>query len=426
MKTKNAAPDCLTPEARKIYVGLEALIPTIRAAAREGEMIGCLPADTVEAMRKTGLFMASVPLELGGYALGARDLMELLALVGRADGSAGWTTMISSGFVRLMMTYPDEVMEEVYTGAAEWPGPVVSGASLFSEKIQKGVLTPDGVIVKAGGVWGFGSGCKHAKFVGVGVEYDDEDGVPQRAMALLPKGNYEIVDDWNVMGLSGSSSNSVTTTKDVLVPMRHISRLADFGNRLDSIRTRYTGLGFSLDRLGLMLIVAMETMSIILGMAEGALEVFIDQAMARKPFNLPYEKIADAASTQVSAAKAKSKISAARALIATRADHIDYHAQEGIPFTPLLESEFIMDFAYAGSLAGQAIDQLQLTLGSSTVSLSNPIQRYARDARVALTHGSTRLEPCAEIFGRQLLGRAPFSEMAAVPGVSKANKKAAA
>ena len=39
-------------------------------------------------------------------------------------------------------------------------------------------------------------------------------------------------------------------------------------------------------------------------------------------------------------------------------------------------------------------------VGSSTVNLRNPIQRFARDMRVALTHRSTRLDPTAEISKR--------------------------
>ncbi|WP_449487471.1 hypothetical protein [Streptomyces griseorubiginosus] len=40
---------------------------------------------------------------------------------------------------------------------------------------------------------------------------------------------------------------------------------------------------------------------------------------------------------------------------------------------------------------------------------------------MALTHGSTRLDPAAEISGRHLMGQTPFTDgMAAVPGVAKA------
>lgn len=86
----------------------------------------------------------------------------------------------------------------------------------------------------------------------------------------------------------------------------------------------------------------------------------------------------------------------------------------------------MMDFAYAGTLAAQAIDMLQLAVGSSTISDKTPIQRFARDARVALAHGSTRLDPLAEINGREILGQPSFSGFSgATPGVPDESGKTA-
>lgn len=242
-----------------------------------------------------------------------------------------------------------------------------------------------------------------------------------RGMVLLERGQYEIVDDWKVMGLCGSSSNSVTVPADVFVPEHRFADLADLPTNLGNLRNRFGGLGYRLDGLGLMLIVAMETMAITLGMARGAFDCFVAQCEKKKPFNLPYETLAATPSIEVVAGKTRAMINAAEALIFSRADHIDRKATAGEAFTPSEESEIMMDFVHAGNVCGAAIDMIQIALGSFTVSLSNPIQRYARDTRVALTHGSTRLDPAAEISGRQLMGLPPLSAFAAaVPGVDKA------
>ncbi|WP_249138294.1 acyl-CoA dehydrogenase family protein [Phenylobacterium montanum] len=401
------------------------LIPLIRQHASEGERIGCLPPATLAAMHETGVFQVSAPLEHGGYALGARDLAEIVANVAQGDGSAAWIVMIASGFARVMLTFPDETVAAVYGRASQWPGPVVASASLFSDRIQKGRPIDGGYIIEAGGKWAFGSGCKHAAFMVVGVEVEETPGVPTRLMVLLEKGQYRIIDDWQVMGMSGSSSNSVAVDEDVFVPASRVVPLAELPQRLDGLRQRFGGQGYKLDALGLMLIVAMETMAITVGMARGAFDCFVEQARARKPFNLPYEKVADAPSVQVVAGKVKAMINAAQALIFERAAYIDRKANGGEAFSPAEEAEIMMDFVHAGNVCGAALDMMQIALGSSTVSLSNPIQRFVRDARVALTHGSTRLDPAAEISGRQLLGHAPFASFAAaVPGVAKAEKEA--
>lgn len=411
----------MTAEGRQIRDGVRALVPLIRKHAAEGEALGCLPEETLNALADVGAFRLSVPVEYNGLALGARDLAEIVTEIARGDGAAGWLTMIGSGFARVMMTFPDQAVEEVYSHVPAWKGPVVASASLFSDKIQRAHKVEGGYIVEAGCKWGFGSGCKHAAFMVVGVQVGDV-----RGMVLLERSQFEIVDDWKVMGLCGSSSNSVTISTEVFVPDHRFANLADLPVKLDDLRNRFGGLGFQLDGLGLMLIVAMETMAITLGMARGAFECFVEQCETKKPFNLPYETLAATPSIDVVAGKVRAMINSAEALIFARADHIDRKAAAGEPFSPSEESEIMMDFVYAGNVCGSAIDMIQIALGSFTISLSNPIQRYARDARVALTHGSTRLDPVAEISGRQLMGLASFGAFAAgVPGVDKAQQEAA-
>lgn len=417
-----------TPAGRRIRDAVAELVPLIRKNALEGERLGCLPPETLQALHATGLFRISVPQEFGGEALGARDLAEIVSTVARGDGSAGWTTMIASGFARVMLTFPDQAVAEVYGRALEWPGPVVASASLFSDRIQRARRVEGGYIVAKGNQWGFGSGSKHAAFLVVGAEVESPDGQVERLMVLLEKGQYEIVDDWQVMGLSGSSSNSIRTVDEVFVPEHRVAALAEFPKRLDGLHKRFKGPGYALvDGRGLMLIVAMDTMAITLGMAQGAFDCFVEQSRNRKPFNLPYDTVAATPSVQVVAGKTRAMINAAQALIFSRADYIDRKAVAGEAFGAAEEAEIMMDLVHAGNVCGAAIDMIQIAVGSATVSLKNPIQRFARDVRVALTHGSTRLDPAAEISGRQLMGLPPFSSgMAAVPGVDKANQKAAA
>lgn len=419
--------ECSTQTGRQIRDAVRNLIPLMRQHALESEEQGFVADVVMRALTQTGLFRISVPIECGGYALGARDVAEILTATATGDGATAWVTMIASGFARAVMTLPKSTVHEVYRDSAEWPGPVVASASLFSEKVQHGRRTEGGYIVNAGGKWGFGSGCRHARFLCVGVEIDDENGQKLRGMAMLERSQYQILDDWHVMGLRASSSNSITVTQDAFVPAARFLNLAEFPQKLDEIRSHYTGAGYRLNGLGLMLFVALETMCIVLGMAQGTLESFIDQVKGRKPFNLPYKTLGEAPAMQLVAGKARAMISSAQALLYGRADQLDRMARLELSVSAAQESEFMMDFAYAGNVCGQAIDMLQLAVGSSTISEKNPIQRFARDARVALTHGSTRLDPLAELNGRFILEQPPLSGFSgAVPGVPDAAGKSAA
>lgn len=412
----------LSPTGRRIRDDVLALVPQIRAHAREGEERGCLPDFTLKALTDLDVFRLSIPARFGGHALGARDLAEIITAVARADGSAAWQAMIASGFTRVMLTFPDRTVEEVYTKAAAWSGPLVASASLFSDRIQRASRVADGYLVHAGGRWAFGSGSMHAGFMVVGVGVEDADGSVEREMVLLERGQYEILDDWQVMGLSGSSSNSVTVTGDVFVPSSRVMPLGGLTDRLNEVHERYEGLGLSMDARGLMLIVSLETMAICVGMAEGAFDCFLEQTRNKKPFNLDYPSLQATPAVQIAAGKARSMINAARAMILDRADYIDRKAMAGEGFSVAEEAAIQMDVVYAGNLAGQAIEAIQFAIGSATVSLNNPIQRYARDVRVALTHGSNRLDPSAELSGKSIFGLAGSAGMSGTPGVAKADQ----
>jgi alkylation response protein AidB-like acyl-CoA dehydrogenase len=188
--------------------------------------------------------------------------------------------------------------------------------------------------------------------------------------------------------------------------------MAEIPRMMDELRGRYEGLGFKFGTLGLMLLVPVTFAALALGMAEGCLDCFTEQARRRKPFNLPYPAVADMPSVQVTAGKARAAINVARATIYGYADELDRRALRGEDFAPPDEPVVTMDLIFAITMLAQAIDSLQVALGSSTASLQNPIQRFVRDVRVLATHGALRLDPMAEINGREILGMEPFMKMA--------------
>ncbi|MUZ58547.1 oxidoreductase [Agrobacterium vitis] len=404
----------LTDKGRDIRDKARALIPLIREQAREGEKIGALTPDVLKALSDIGIYKMAMPAEWGGYALGARDLVEIIATLGEADGSAGWAGFVAVG-VKNLLALEGEVVGEVLEDTRGWAGPTVVGASVFATKVGEGRKVEGGWMVK--GRWAFGSGCKHAKWAMLGIEYDPKvAGGTGRGVVVVDRSKYEILDDWHVMGLSGSASNSLAIKEEVFVPDRRFLDLSQYPLRFQQLHTRYQGFGYQQRGLANLVTVSLCDMSIALGMARGALSCFAEQAKKRPPFSLPYPTISDMASAQVAAGKALAMIKVAQATIESYADQVDARTAEGQDFTHDEDSEISLTLAYVASLCEDAINLLQKTLGSSTMSLSNPIQRFVRDVRVLASHGAVRLDPQAEVNGRRLLGITPFPMFAgAVP-----------
>ena len=405
----------LSDTGRHISAEARELIPLLRNQARESERLTHLTPAVLEALAAAGVFKMTMPREWGGLALGARDLVEVISTVAEGDGSAGWIAFCGVGLRNVLML-DQRAVDEIAANAAEHTGLLVVGASVFSTSVGAARRVDGGWMVK--GKWAFGSGCWHAPYAMVGVEFDPAHG-SGRGVCVLERRQYEIVDDWHVMGLSGTSSNSLRVEEELFVSDYRFLDLMEVPGRLETVRDRYSGPAFRQSGTALLLVVTLSGVSVTLGMARGALAAFIEQAPRKKPFNLPYPTVADMPSVHVAVGRARAMIDAAEAVVQGWASEVDERAEQGRGFGHDEDSQITLALAYASSLCEEAINNLQLTLGSSTASLNNPIQRFVRDARVLNSHGALRLDPQAEITGRRLLGLEPFLMMGgAVPDVS--------
>jgi alkylation response protein AidB-like acyl-CoA dehydrogenase len=402
----------LSETGRAIRDKVFAMADLLRDYAREGEKLGVLAPATLAAMHDAGVFKIALPIELGGYALGARDTVEIVDALGQADASAGWTVIVSSA-ARNTLSFPKQAREEVFADVANWVGPLVFGASVFAPQVGKGRKVDGGWMVH--GKWSFGSGCKIAAWGSVGIEHiDAETGQPRRAMAILSPDQFTILDDWHVMGLMATSSNSVQSSQEVFVPDHRVVQMDELMMRIGTLRGRYEGMAFKHSPVGTMIATTAAFAALAAGMAKGALKAFIEQAKKRAPFNLPYPTMSEMATIQAAAGKARAAINAADAVILRHADEVDRRALAGEDFVPSDEPEVTMDLVHQIHQCLATIDGLLLALGSSTVSLNNPIQRFVRDIHVLATHGAFRMDPMGEINGRDLFGLEPFPMLAAL------------
>jgi 3-hydroxy-9,10-secoandrosta-1,3,5(10)-triene-9,17-dione monooxygenase len=128
------------------------LVPTFRKRAAEAEKLRCIPPESIDDLRKAGLFRTLQPAVLGGYELPLDEAVLITATVAEGCGSTGW--------VKVSMDHCATV--GMFDGQAQR----TSGASPDS-LISSGFM-PTGKVVRVGGGyrlsgrWSFSSGCDHA------------------------------------------------------------------------------------------------------------------------------------------------------------------------------------------------------------------------------------------------------------------------
>lgn len=398
-----AADSTLTDEARRISSRVAEFVPEMRARAVQAEQQRALVAEVSQRLADIGVFDCGTPAEYGGLASGARDLVEVLAAVGRGDGSAGWLAGTAANNHMLALVYPDETVREIFDDGVAPSGPRLVAASIFARQVGTARRVDGGWMMK--GKWGFASGCRTATWAIVGADFTGNDGRPGRGIALIPRTAYEILDDWNVSGMAATSSNSIVTTEEVFVPERRFVDLAEMPSRMNGLKDRYSGVPYTWGEQARIVVITLNLAAVALGMAEGALECLVTQAPKRTPFNLPYPTIADSPGTQIVTGRVEAGVDAARAVVERVADGIDRISAESLDLDPVEATRLHMDLVFAIRLCAEAIADAETALGSSAAILSNPVQRYSRDIRVLQSHGAIRFDPLAELTGRDALGR---------------------
>jgi alkylation response protein AidB-like acyl-CoA dehydrogenase len=251
-----------------------ALAPLLKAAADAIEEQRQLPESVVEALIEGGFFRLLLPRSLGGAELHPVKYVQVLEEIAKAEPSVAWSLGQNSGCSMSAPYLDPAVAREIFgprRGILAW-GPDLPGAG-------RGVVVAGGIRVT--GRWGFATGSRHATWLGAHVPLFSADGTPRcypngrQALrtALFPKASAAIIDNWQVIGLRGTGSDSYAV-EDLFVPQQFT--LA----RDDPAERREPGL---LYKFTSGMVYAMGFSNVSLGIARGALEAFVELARDKVP-----------------------------------------------------------------------------------------------------------------------------------------------
>ena len=236
-------------------------------------------------------------------------------------------------------------------------------------------------------------------------------------LPLVPSQELEILDDWAVSGMKGSGSNTVQLKTEVFVPEHRVLRMKH------AIAGNWAAAPPSGQPLFLNNFLDYTTVlsgSTPLGMAKGALDYFRERLDTRGIMGTDYKIQGEAPVAHFQLAEATSRIEAAERLLSADCLELDRRAAAGEPSDDLFQTKLKFDVALSVRGCCEAIEVLHRGSGASTILETNPMQRYARDARVATVHAHFNYETCAENYGRALAGKPLFGQFSAL------GKKAAA
>ena len=351
------------------------LMPALRERAAGAETNRQMEKPTLDDLHRLGLFRFHQPRRWGGMELPFPAIFDVPYEIARGCASTAWN-VANLGIHHWMLALYDERAQQEVWG----PDPDALIASGIAYPQGQGRRVEGGFLVS--GFWNFSSGVDPATWNMLAVTVRDGDRVVDHRMCLVPRGEYEIVDDWQVLGMRSTGSKSVRVTNVFVPEHRALSMyLARGGTEYPGARVNANPLyRIPLSALGSHCLAAAGV-----GNAQAAVEMTIEVIKERST-SYTGLRMRDFQAVQLRVARAGAQVDAARLCIRTDCVDAERIAQEGR--APTLEEKlrFKRNVAWAMEQCTEAIDGLHALAGANGIYDRYPIQRLFRDQHALSAH----------------------------------------
>ena len=362
-----------------------ALAPLIRDHADEAERQRHLPAPVAEAFAREGLYRLAGTPDIHGADADPMTQIGVIEAVSKIDGSAGWNLMIGIETFGLIGPGFKGRCPELISD----PATIMASSTAAVGRAQR-----DGDGWRVSGQWQFVSGIHNAHLFGATVRLYEDDGDEPidegNRYAVVPAGEFEIVDTWHVGGLRGSGSHDVRLA-NVFVPDSRI--IAPIGGNAASTPQLRLPLG---NRL------AYNKAAVALGIARAGVDAFVELATNKQP-RFTRRPLRDRPFAQRAIALAEARLIGCRAALMELSAASWQTVTAGDEVSARDRAVFQLVASDAARAAVQVVEALCEAAGTSANQLGEPLERIARDVRVVRQH-ATVAPHLMEDAGRTLLG----------------------
>ena len=319
-----------------------------------------IPEEITNRMADEGFFRLLIPRSLGGAELAHPDFRKIVRIFAEADGSAGWCVNQNNVFSTNSARVPEETAQEVWT-------------------VQRNVVTNGppmpytrADVVEGGyrisGRWNFSSGIPHATWVAAltPVYQPGQSEPAEMRTMLLPKGEVNVLDVWNVGGLRGTGSHSFEV-QDVFIPAARSYPTTAGSRELGPLYYIPTTLlfcsGFA---------------TVALGAARAGLDSAIELAIGKTQMGRE-TTMRDESTTQRMVGEAEAIWNAARAFLDESANAMWEGVCRNRDLTVEERIRVRLSSTHAIRQAAKVVDIAYTLCGSSAIFAVNPIQRKFQD-----------------------------------------------
>jgi 3-hydroxy-9,10-secoandrosta-1,3,5(10)-triene-9,17-dione monooxygenase len=372
----------------------EALIPFLREQAPRSEELRHLTPEVMDALHRSGLFRYLQPKVWGGMELPFVSHYDIPEMLARGDISVGWVVTNLAGHHRSMTWWPQKAQEEVWD-----KNPDVGIASGIA--YQQGRAVPVSGGVQLSGEWNFSSGQAHSEWSQLACMVREGEKVVDYAFCLLHRTQYEVTDDWHVLGMRATSSKTVRC-QDVFVPEHRVVSMyfaKPGGHSFPGLEIhRNPAYRVPISALG-----GAGISGCLVGNARAALQTTIEWVKSRST-NYTGAKMRDFQTVQLRIAQAGAKIDAAALLMRNDCVEAERIVADGGNLDIETRLRYKRNIAMGAKLCVEAVDSLHEMAGANGIYDRYPLQRMFRDQRAAAGHFSFSVDAQLPPWGLVALG----------------------
>ncbi len=390
--------DVVTPD--ELVARARALVPRLRERQQACERQRRIPKDSIDEMHAAGLYRVLQPVAYGGFEHGLDTFARVAFEIASGCGSTGWVFATGAQHQWQIGMYPAQAQDDIWR-----TDPMTLTASSYR---PGGVAVVEDSGFRVGGRWSFCSGVDICKWMILGVHIvPARDAKPEGfGFVLVPKEDYRIEENWDVLGLVGTGSHDITLD-DVFVPAH---RMLTHEQAASGHPPGAEINGGDLFKIPFFAGISVCLCSAILGMAQGALEDYVGEIRSRKTRGAAVsapKSMAEFQSIQLRVAEASASIDAAQQLVLGDCRDIMATMAAGRELTQDERARNKGDLAFAVRLASRAADLLFESVGGMGLYSRNRVQRAWRDIHAGAKHISMNWDAVGSLYGRVKLGLPP-------------------
>ena len=350
-----------------------------------------LTQEVVDALAGQDLLRMLLPKSMGGQEVHLVDYCKANEALAWADASTAWFVNQSNvSMATSAASMPHEA------AAAMFEGPYAGLAWGARHDKSRAIRVEGGY--RLTGTWSFASGGRHTRMLGAHSAVQNPDGTPHirygrpddRSFVFL-RSEARIIDDWHVLGLRGTGSDSYSV-EDLFIPDAHAP-----ARDIDDER-REQGPIYP---IGSTLLYASGFCSVTIGIARRMLDNYLELARGRHS-RASTTAMARNNAIQREVAVLEARVSAACAFLHEAAGQVYDASGSGA-----LDLDLRMRLRLAATWGMNEATDVSIACyrGAGTMAISEkaPFERRFRDAMSASQH-LQGMWPMAEMVGRHLIG----------------------